>query len=251
MGPLSLQRFPAAQGRPGGPAPPSPRRRQVGGDPSRLMRPAGVQMYTLWTPYLPNAPPCWPSSVTGSERHGRAPSLAEIAAAFGFASRNAAQKHVQALVADGLLEQAPGQKRGIRLLGRARAGSCCRCRCWAGSPPACRSAPTSAWTSSCGWTARLFSPHARLPAEGAGRFDDRRRHPRRRPGRRAPHAPMRATARSWSRASMAKSPSSASSAAPRRIRLLPRNPAHAPIVVRAAARTSPSKACTAAWCRQG
>ncbi|MBO9715941.1 MAG: repressor LexA [Pseudoxanthomonas sp.] len=48
---------------------------------------------------------------------GRAPSLAEIALAFGFASRNAAQKHVQALVADGLLEQAPGQKRGLRLPG--------------------------------------------------------------------------------------------------------------------------------------
>lgn len=48
---------------------------------------------------------------------GRAPSLAEIAAAFGFASRNAAQKHVQALIADGLLEQVPGQKRGLRLPG--------------------------------------------------------------------------------------------------------------------------------------
>jgi repressor LexA len=48
---------------------------------------------------------------------GQAPSLAEIAAEFGFASRNAAQKHVQALVADGLIELAPGQKRGIRLVG--------------------------------------------------------------------------------------------------------------------------------------
>ncbi len=51
------------------------------------------------------------------EGHGMAPSLAEIAAEFGFASRNAAQKHVQALVADGLIELAPGQKRGIRLVG--------------------------------------------------------------------------------------------------------------------------------------
>ncbi len=48
---------------------------------------------------------------------GRAPSLAEIAHAFGFASRNAAQKHVQALVADGLLAQSPGRKRGLRLPG--------------------------------------------------------------------------------------------------------------------------------------
>ncbi len=51
------------------------------------------------------------------EGQGRAPSLAEIAAEFGFASRNAAQKHVQALVADGLIELTPGQKRGIRLVG--------------------------------------------------------------------------------------------------------------------------------------
>ena len=50
---------------------------------------------------------------------GRAPSLAEVALAFGFASRNAAQKHVQALLADGLLEQVPGQKRGLRLPGGA------------------------------------------------------------------------------------------------------------------------------------
>ena len=48
---------------------------------------------------------------------GRGPSLAEIALAFGFASRNAAQKHVQALVADGLLEQATGRSRGLRLPG--------------------------------------------------------------------------------------------------------------------------------------
>ena len=46
---------------------------------------------------------------------GRAPSLAEVAEAFGFASRNTAQKHVQALVGQGLLEQVPGRKRGLRL----------------------------------------------------------------------------------------------------------------------------------------
>lgn len=49
--------------------------------------------------------------------HGQVPSLAEIATEFGFASRNAAHKHVQALVADGLIELAPGQKRGIRMVG--------------------------------------------------------------------------------------------------------------------------------------
>ncbi len=51
------------------------------------------------------------------EGQGLAPSLAEIAAEFGFSSRNAAHKHVQALVAEGLVELAPGQKRGIRLVG--------------------------------------------------------------------------------------------------------------------------------------
>ena len=48
---------------------------------------------------------------------GRAPSLADIAGAFGFASRNAAQKHVQALVEAGLVEQAGGRSRGLRLPG--------------------------------------------------------------------------------------------------------------------------------------
>lgn len=47
------------------------------------------------------------------------PSLAEIAQAFGFASRNAAQKHVQALAEAGLIELLPNQKRGIRMLGGA------------------------------------------------------------------------------------------------------------------------------------
>ena len=48
---------------------------------------------------------------------GRAPSLAEIAQAFGFSSRNAAQKHVQALVDAGLLAQVAGRSRGLRLPG--------------------------------------------------------------------------------------------------------------------------------------
>lgn len=56
------------------------------------------------------------------EGEGRTPSLAEIATAFGFASRNAAHKHVQALVADGLLTLSPNQKRGIRLVGGRGAG---------------------------------------------------------------------------------------------------------------------------------
>lgn len=51
---------------------------------------------------------------------GHAPSLAEIAAEFGFASRNAAHKHVQALAEAGLIQLRAGQKRGIRLPEAAR-----------------------------------------------------------------------------------------------------------------------------------
>ena len=50
---------------------------------------------------------------------GQSPSLADIAHAFGFASRNAAQKHVQALVEAGLLAQAAGRKRGLALPGES------------------------------------------------------------------------------------------------------------------------------------
>lgn len=51
---------------------------------------------------------------------GQPPSLADIADAFGFASRNAAQKHVLALAEAGAIELVPNQKRGIRLLGAER-----------------------------------------------------------------------------------------------------------------------------------
>jgi repressor LexA len=53
--------------------------------------------------------------VTG---HGQAPSLAEIAAACGLASRGAARKHVLALSEAGLIEVAAGQARGIRPAGQ-------------------------------------------------------------------------------------------------------------------------------------
>jgi repressor LexA len=55
-------------------------------------------------------------------RHGQPPSLAEIAEASGLASRGAARKHVLALAEAGLVEVAAGQARGIRPAGvRARA----------------------------------------------------------------------------------------------------------------------------------
>lgn len=70
--------------------------------------------------------------------HGVSPSLAEIAAACGLASRGAARKHVLALAEAGLIDVATGQARGIRpaglmargedllqvpILGRVAAGS--------------------------------------------------------------------------------------------------------------------------------
>lgn len=49
--------------------------------------------------------------------HGLPPSLAEIAAACGLASRGAARKQVLALAEAGLVELTPGQARGIRPAG--------------------------------------------------------------------------------------------------------------------------------------
>ena len=51
--------------------------------------------------------------------HGQPPSLAEIASACGLASRGAARKHVLALTEAGLIEVAPRQARGIRPVGMA------------------------------------------------------------------------------------------------------------------------------------
>ncbi len=50
--------------------------------------------------------------------YGQAPSLAEIASACGLASRGAARKHVLALSEAGLVEVAAGQARGIRPAGQ-------------------------------------------------------------------------------------------------------------------------------------
>ena len=46
---------------------------------------------------------------------GSAPTLAEIAAAFGFSQARSAQQHLQALEAKGVLQLLPGKARGIRL----------------------------------------------------------------------------------------------------------------------------------------
>ncbi|KAF0191571.1 MAG: repressor LexA [Gammaproteobacteria bacterium] len=62
---------------------------------------------------------------------GFPPTRAEIAAAFGFRSANAAEEHLRALARKGVIEMVPGASRGIRVLeetglpviGRVAAGS--------------------------------------------------------------------------------------------------------------------------------
>lgn len=62
---------------------------------------------------------------THVERHGRPPSLREIAAALGFARHSSAQDYVAALVRKGVLERLP-QHRGLRLPESARSGTAAR-----------------------------------------------------------------------------------------------------------------------------
>ncbi|MBV6288307.1 transcriptional repressor LexA [Pseudomonas aegrilactucae] len=53
-------------------------------------------------------------------QQGQPPSLADIAQAFGFASRSVARKHIQALCEAGFIEVTPNQARSIRLAGALR-----------------------------------------------------------------------------------------------------------------------------------
>ena len=163
---------------------------------------------------------------------GRSPSLAEIALAFGFASRNAAQKHVQALVADGLLEQATGRSRGLRLpggpadllplavLGRVAAGQPIGADIGLGADPDDR-----LWLDR-----RLFSPTPDylLKVQGDSMIDDGildgdlvgvQRSAEARDG-------QTVIARIDGELTIKRLQRSA-----RRLRLLPRNPAHAPIEI--------------------
>lgn len=84
-----------------------------------MLRPVGVQMSTM-----PSESSSKRTEILAFIRRrlaaGQPPSLAEIAEAFGFASRNAAQKHVLALAEAGAIELVPNQKRGIRLPGVGR-----------------------------------------------------------------------------------------------------------------------------------
>jgi len=163
---------------------------------------------------------------------GRSPSLADIALAFGFASRNAAQKHVQALVAEGLLEQTTGRSRGLRLpggpahllplavLGRVAAGQPIGADIGLGSDPDDR-----LWLDR-----RLFSPTPDylLKVQGDSMIDDGildgdlvgvQRSADARDG-------QTVIARIDGELTIKRLQRTA-----RRIRLLPRNPAHAPIEI--------------------
>ena len=167
------------------------------------------------------------------EAQGLPPTLAEIAAAFGFNQTRGAHKHLLALEAKGHLTLLPGKARGIRLRGRNRMRP---------SKPAlllpilgrvAAGAPIGADADverHLLLDRALFSPTPDylLKVKGDSMIDD---------GILdgdlvAVHrTDVAATARSWSRASMANSPSSGSSAATHGIRLLPRNPEYAPIEI--------------------
>lgn len=57
----------------------------------------------------------------GIEREGLPPTRAEICKAFGFSSPNAAEQHLRALAAKGVIEMLTGASRGIRLTEAATA----------------------------------------------------------------------------------------------------------------------------------
>ncbi|HSD16368.1 MAG TPA: transcriptional repressor LexA [Thermomonas sp.] len=192
----------------------------------------GVQMYTMdAVEHLPPQRAAVLAFLRGELAAGRSPSLAEIALAFGFASRNAAQKHVQALVADGLLEHAPGRSRGLSLpdhpdllplavLGRVAAGQPIGADIGLGADPGDR-----LWLDR-----RLFSPTPDylLKVQGDSMIDDgildgdlvgvQRRADARDGQTVIARIDGELTIKRLQRTT-------------RRVRLLPRNPAHAPIEI--------------------
>jgi repressor LexA len=79
--------------------------------------PTRVQMYSM-TNLTPRRTAILTFIRERIAEHGQSPSLAEISEAFGFASRSVARKHVLALTDAGFIEVNPHQARGIRLLGQ-------------------------------------------------------------------------------------------------------------------------------------
>ncbi len=68
------------------------------------------------------------------EETGMPPTRAEIAAAFGFSSPNAAEQHLRALARKGAIEMVPGASRGLRLVDNGAAGLPVVGRVAAGNP---------------------------------------------------------------------------------------------------------------------
>ena len=162
--------------------------------------------------------------------HGHPPSLAEIADACGLASRGAARKHILALAEAGLIEVAPGQARGIRpagvqaqldllqvpILGRVAAGR--------------PSGADAGLVDTLAIDARLFSPRPDylLKVQGDSMSDDGILDGDLVGVHRTPeaHDGQTVVARIDGELTIKRLQS-----ARRRIVLLPRNPAHAPIEV--------------------
>jgi len=162
--------------------------------------------------------------------HGRSPSLAEIAAACGLASRGAARKHVLALAEAGLIEVTSGQARGIRPAGMRARADLLRVpllgRVAAGSPIGADAGLADTLTLD----ARLFSvtPDYLLRVQGDSMIEDGildgdlvgvKRTPEARDG-------QVVVARLGSELTIKRL-----SRAPDALHLLPRNPAYAPIQV--------------------
>lgn len=164
--------------------------------------------------------------------HGQPPTLAEIAAACGLATRASARKHVLALAQAGLIEVAAGQARGIRPAGLPPRQDLMRVpvlgRVAAGAPIGADAGLTDTLTLD----GRLFStaPDYLLRVQGDSMIEDGILDGDLVGVKRTPeaHDGQVVVARLDGELTIKRL-----SRAAGQLRLLPRNPAYAPIVVRA------------------
>ena len=78
-----------------------------------------VHLYSMSTP-LTERQQAILDFIAARLEEGAAPTRADIAEHFGFASRSAAEQHLRALAAKGMVELQPGASRGIRMTGPTR-----------------------------------------------------------------------------------------------------------------------------------
>ena len=148
-------------------------------------------------------------------RHGYPPTVREIGDAVGLTSSSTVHAHLQALESRGALKRDPTKPRAIDLRERQSTRTERRRRADAAAGRRHRrrlAHPGGAERR--GGDGRPGHPHHLgrvLPAPGARRVDDPRRHPRRRLRRRPPPAPTAPTATSWPRWSTAARPPSSGS----------------------------------------